>query len=357
MDAKEYSFRAKQLRKERKFREAQELLEKGLKEYPRDIFIISNLISVYGKHQFNKAKDLFDMAVKLNIATEFTYCSMLNIYVQKREIHSAKLLFDNMEKKGLLDDVSYSTILNLYVQNKDISSAKQLFDKMEKIGLLNEVSYSTMLNLYVQNKDIYSAKLLFDKMEKLRLLNEVSYGTMLQLYYVTEKYVEGLDFLSKFPTKYKNDLILNIYEIEFNRKLKNYDLCLELISNVSKNFNLKDNGKVGLQTIRAYCFKEMGRTNDAVSLLRNLLKTTKEDCPSYIRIVCGLVFCDNVKPHEVQQFTNVLMKAKMSETGNDVDVEKALKIISRLGNEDKIKCMANNISSKDQHRKVKVTKI
>jgi len=182
-----------------------------------------------------------------------------------------------------------------------------------------------MLNFYFKTGNIDKAEPIFEKLIKTNRENEITYAIKLNQLYKAEKYNEGLKLISTIPPKYNDIILLRIHEIEFNRKLKNYNLCFDLISKCLETKDLVENYTTNLETIRAYCLKDSGETDKAIELFRQLIKNNDETCVSYVRIVCGLVYCNGVRPYEYILFNSILKEAEKENKGNYLDVIEALK--------------------------------
>lgn len=280
-----------ELKKKNQFKKAEFLLEEKLKEHPRNIFLINSLMEICLDTRFDRSVGLLNKAIKLGVADTITYSIMLDRFIEKEDSLNVNYFFKKCIMNGKEDICICNNVLKFYLKSNDLENAGEMFTRLLSKNKANEITYSIILNNY----------------------------------YVNKMYLEGLRLISNLPSHIKKNEFIKIHEIEFNRKLKNYDLCLDLISNNLKDKNISHNDATTLQTIKAYCLKEIGYKQRAIELLRNLLKNINENNPSYVRIICGLIYCGDVKIHERALFNRILVDAQKENKGNSSDVTEALK--------------------------------
>lgn len=282
-----------ELKRKGKIEQAKLLLEKRINEFPNNIFFINGLIELNVDTRFDRCVGLLNKAVKLGVA----------------------------------DTITYSLMLDKFIEKKDILNIEYYFRKCVANGKEDTIICNNMLNFYFKTGSLKQGEFIFEKLINNEKANEITYAIMLNHLYISEKYLEGLKLISKTPEKFKEYILLKIHEIEFNRKLKNYDLCFNLISQCLEIPDLKYDFTVNLETIKAYCLKDTGEKEKAIELFRQLFKNNGEDSASYIRIICGLVFCEGVRPYEYILFNNILRDAEKENKGNYLDVIDAIKIL------------------------------
>lgn len=285
------------LKKNNNFKQVEILLEKEMKKHPTNIYIINSLIEVCLDKRFDRSLGLFNNAIKIGIADTITYSLILNKYIEKN---------DNLN-------------VNYYFN-------KCVFNSKEDSRICNNV-----LMFFLDNEDYDKANELYSKTIKTKKDNAYTHSIMLSKLYKREKYIEGNEILFLLPDFYKEDILIKTNEIEFNRKLKNYDYCLDLISKINLE-RLSEDNKIQLKTIKAYCLKDMGNTVQASLEFKNLFIKTDSENESYVRIVCGYVFCDLFSLHEVRNLKSILEKALQQNKGNFIDVNNALKILKKKEN-------------------------
>ena len=300
-----------ELKKQGKFNKAIKILEKGLKIYNRNIFIINGLIELYEPFRFDQAKGLFNKAVNMGVA----------------------------------DTISYSLMIKHYIKENDLFNVRYLYGKSERFNKSDNFTRADVLNFYLKNNYFIEAKQLYNELNKKNKADIVVHNIWLHHLYREKRYLEGLDIIDSIP-KEKRDFILTITEIEINRKLKNYDYSLDLISNLFMKEKFDEEKEIQLRTIRGYCLKEKGELEKAGTIFRNIFQKINEENPNYIRVLCGMVFCYNVRENEVEMFSNILMKAQRENKGNEHDVSEALdlldtKIYKKMDSR-KIKIKRNN---------------
>lgn len=281
-----------ELKKKEQFRKAELLLEEKLKKYPRNIFLINSLIEVCLDTRFDRSVGLLNTAIKLGIADSVTYTIMLKKYMEMNDTVSVQHFFNKCNTYNKADTLLCNDIIHFYMKN-------QMFD---------------------------DAKSLYEKLVKNNTANSHTYGIMLTQLYKYERYIDGLEILYYMPPQYKDDFVVTVTEIELNRKMKNYEICLDLISKINLG-KINDERKTTIKTIKAYCLKDMGKINDAYNLFHELYINTNPEDACYIRIVCGYVFCECIKSHEIKKLKEILTHAKQQNKGNTHDVNQALKLI------------------------------
>jgi len=280
-----------ELKKKNQFKKAEVLLEEKLKEHPKNIFLINSLMEICLDTRFDRSVGLLNTAIKLGVADTITYSIMLNKFIEKEDFLNVDYFFKKCITNSKEDTCICNNMLKFYLKSNDFENAGNVFTHLISTNKVSEITYSIILSNYYTNK----------------------------------MYLEGLRLISNIPSHIKKNYFLKTHEIEFNRKLKNYDLCLDLISNNLKDKNISHNDATTLQTIKAYCLKEMGHKQKAIELFRELLKNINEDNPSYVRIICGLIYCGDVKIHERALFNRILVDAQKENKGNSSDVTEALK--------------------------------
>lgn len=350
----DYISKSNILRRNRKFREAEEILLEGIELYPDNIFIINNLILNYGKYKYDKAIEWFNYAMDKNIEDIVTCNTLLNIFAQLNRREMGEDLFQYIKNEFKYEDLSvtYSTMLNLYVNLKEREKSEKLFDEMEKLGMNSHITYNNMLKLYVKLNDYKKSESFFTETVKKGLANSYTYSTIIQMYYAYKEYQKGLELIQKVPYHFKDAIILT-HEIEFNRRLRLYDNCLLLIDKVLEFKNLRPENRITVKINQAFCYKSLNQIDKAKEIFREVYRGIREDDPSYIRVVTGIVFCGDVKQSEVNKFTNDLMKADRQKKGRNHAVIEAIKILSKMNDKDKIKRMERKNQIKESINKNK----
>jgi hypothetical protein len=185
-----------------------------------------------------------------------------------------------------------------------------------------------VLNFYFKNDYLIEAEQLYKELNEKNKTNIVIHNIWLHYLYREKRYLEGLNIINSIP-KEERDFVLTITEIEINRKLKNYDYSLDLISKILIKGNRSSDEEIHLRTIRGYCLKEKGELEKAGNIFRNIFKKINEENPNYIRVLCGMIFCHNVTENEVEMFSNILMKSQRENKGNEHDVSEALDLLNK----------------------------
>jgi pentatricopeptide repeat protein len=336
--AHEYVKKAKELRYGRKYREAELLLEEGFEKYPKDIYIINNLIQTYGKYKTNKAIELFNYTRDLDIDDIVTNNIMLKIFANKKDKENAEEIYkyinENFEYENLA--ITLSSMLTLYTNLRDKEKGEEIFELIKKKGYEDYYSYNNMLNFYVKLGDYKKAENFFNKTIQKGHSNSITYSTIINMYFNTKEYEKALNVIKKVPYRFKDVPIL-VHEVELNRRLRNYYKCLNLIEDLLKFDNLKFSNRISIEINQAYCYKQLKDIEKAKTIFRNVYDKIEEYDPSYIRVITGLVFCGDVKKNEVSKFTYDLMKADRQRKGRGHAVKEALRLLSKMGNKDKIK--------------------
>lgn len=294
MRSSDYVNQACELKKQGKTDKAIKLLEKGLKEFDRNIFIINGLIELYEPFRFDHAKGLFNTAVKRGIADKVSYSLMIRHYIKENDLFNTRFLYSKSEMYYKADSSVRIDVLNYYLKNEYLIEAKQLYEDLCKENKANIVIHKFWLNHLYEKK----------------------------------RFSEGLEIINSIPEEEK-DILLSIIKIEMNRKLKNYDYAMDLISKLFMKNKLEKKNETLLITIRAYCIKEKGEIEKAGTIFRNTFNKINEEDPNYIRVLCGMIFCHNVKDNEVEMFSNILMKAQRKNKGEPHDVSDALDLLNK----------------------------
>jgi pentatricopeptide repeat protein len=339
----EYVRKGKQLREEGKYREAELLLEEGFEKYPKDIYIINNLIQTYGKYKTNKAIEIFNYAIDSGLDDIVTSNIMLKIFTEKKDKQNCddvfKYILENFPSENL--SITFSSMLNLYTKFKDREKGEEIFELIKKKGYEDHISYNNMLHLYVKIGDYKKAENFFNETIQKGYSNSRTYSTIINMYFNTKEYEKALNVITKVPYHFKDVPIL-VHEVELNRRLRNYYKCLNLIEDLLKFDNLKFSNKISIKINQAYCYKQLKDLEKAKKVFRDVYNEIKEYDPSYIRVITGLVFCNDVRENEISKFTYDLMKADKERKGRGHAVKEALRILSRMGNKDKIKNIQQN---------------
>lgn len=300
-----------ELKKQGKFNKAIKLLEEGFKKYNRNTYIINGLIELYEPYRFDQAKGLFNKAVNMGVA----------------------------------DTISYSLMIKHYIKENDLFNVRYLYGKSEMFNKSDNFTRADVLNFYLKNDYLIEAKQLYNELNKKNKVDIVVHNIWLHHLYKEKRYSEGLDIIKTIPGE-KRDVALSITEIEINRKLKNYDYSLDLISNLFMKEKFDEEKEILLRTIRGYCLKDKGEIEKAGTIFRNIFKRINEESSNYIRVLCGMIFCYNVKENEVEMFSNILMKAQKEKKGNEHEVSEALDLLNtkiyKKMKSNKIKIKRNN---------------
>lgn len=290
-DLRRINTQVQDLKKEGEFKKAEVLLEKVIKNHPSNIYIVNNLMEVCLNTRFDRSMGLFKKAINLGIADEFTYTIMINHFIRKDDSFSIDFYFRKAHANDKANCLMYNDVLQYYIDKGNVEDVLDLFDK-------------------IKNK-----------------LNSYSYLKVLSLLYKNEMYEKGMEYLNNISEEIKDVIEIKINKIEFNRKLKNYEESLNLITSINlSEVSLEVNTQI--KTLEAYCLKDMGYVDKANELFVKLIKLTREEDPSYIRIICGYVFCKMYSPLEVDTLKKVLSDALNYERGNKFDVECALNYLN-----------------------------
>lgn len=348
MKPQDYIFLSKNLRKDGKFKEAETVLLDGIENHPNNIFLINNLILTYGKYKYDKAIEWFNYAINNDIEDIITCNIMLNIFGQKKKREVGEELFRYIKSEFKHEDLSvtYSTMLNLYVYLNDREASEKLFHEMETLEMNNYITHNSMLKLYVKLHDYEKSESFFSETVKKGLANSHTYSTIIQVYYLLNEYKKGLELIQKVPYHFKDSVILT-HEIEFNRRLKLYDNCLLLIDKVLEFKNLRPENRTTIKINQAFCFKSLNQMDKAKEIFRELYNGMRENDPSYIRVLTGIIFCGDTKQSEVIKFTQELMKADREKKGRAHAVIEALKILSRMNEGYKVNNIERNIRKQE----------
>lgn len=341
--AHEYVKKAKELRYGRKYREAELLLEEGFKKYPGDIYIINSLIQTYGKFKTNKALELFNYAIDLDIDDIVTSNIMLKIFSEKKDKENAEDIYnyilENFKTENLA--ITLSSMLTLYTNLRDKEKGEEIFKLIKEKGYGDYYSYNNMLNFYVKLGEYKKAENFFNETIQKGHSNSRTYSTIINMYFNTKEYEKALNIIKKVPYHFKDVPIL-VHEIELNRRLRNYYKCLNLIEDLLLCNNLKFSNKISIKINQAYCYKQLKDLDKAKKVFREVYSQIKEYDPSYIRVITGLVFCNEVRENEISKFTYDLMKADKERKGRGHAVKEALRLLSKMSNKDKIKNIERN---------------
>lgn len=349
--AHEYVRKGKQLREEGKYREAELLLEEGFEKYPKDIYIINNLIQTYGKYKTNKAIELFNYAIDLDIDDIITSNIMLKIFAEKKDKENAEDIYnyilENFKSENLA--ITLSSMLTLYTNLRDKEKGDEIFELIKKKGYEDYYSYNNMLNFYVKLGEYKKAENFFNETIQKGHSNSRTYSTIINMYFNLKEYEKALNVIKKVPYHFKDVTILT-HEIELNRRLRNYYECLNLIEDLLKYDNLKFSNRISIEINQAYCYKQLKDLEKAKKIFREVYNKINERDPSYIRVITGIIFCGDVKENEINKFSYELGKADRERKGRGHAVKEALRLLSRMDNKDKIKKFERNIIVKKKKK-------
>ncbi|MCK4319577.1 hypothetical protein KAW38_03335 [Candidatus Micrarchaeota archaeon] len=288
--SRQISARAKILIIKHKYQEAEKLLKETLLDHPSDVFFMNILIKVLGiRGKLLEAREIFDKAISRRITDKYTYNSMIDAY----------------GKAG------------------DVTNAKEIFDKAVSRRIADEYTYNSMIDAYGKAGDVTNAKEIFDEVVQKNIANVVTCNSMIDAYYRRDMFGEIISLIEKAPPHIQKNNNMFLNSCEALRKQKKYDLVISKIDDFLKVPKPYEIGNLA-ECIRAYCLKELGKNQEAVQLFCDLKNRLPESDVNYARVLCGLVFCNNVEELEKENFKEELLKCLNEGRGSARDIKAAL---------------------------------
>jgi len=198
LEPKQITIQAKRLMRERRWREAEELLKGAIEDYPDDKIFCNMLISLYGKTgRIDDAREVFDEVVGKGIANVVTYSSMIDAYGKAGRVEDAEKVFDEVVGKGIARVNEYNAMIDAYGKAGEVSEARKVFDEVVGKGIANVFCYNAMIDAYGEAGEVSEARKVFDEAVRLRIADVVTYASMIKVYVNAEKWAKVDDVFKK----------------------------------------------------------------------------------------------------------------------------------------------------------------
>ncbi len=238
------------------------------------------------------------------------------------------------EENFIKDPKEISKAAKFLIREKKFIDARNLLKKALERYPNDKYFHSMLIKVYGGLGDINNAREIFNEAVNKGIVNVVTYNSMIDAYYHRKKFDEIEKLISSAPNEIKNAECILLSRLEAMRKQKKYGEVLKQIENLLNNRTFKEHDSVVLaRVIRAYCLKDSNQNGKAIEEFRRLKTKVPKTNIHYPRIICGLVFCHNVRNNEREQFKNDLEMWSRESTNSSLsyDIKRALESLNSRG--------------------------
>jgi len=311
--------------------------------------ILCNLILAYG---MSGKTDLAGSVLKFileeypnkPITIENANYNMLRVLVYHNKIEEAEHLYSEMCEKGQASDRIHYLMLRLYGKNGMKDRLHNTYSKIKGTVGKSDAYLDSLLILASRFESVDEAEATFNEVIKENPNDSRLYMVLATVYYTHQLYPKIDELIRAAPQEVQNNMGLMLMHAESLRKRKRYSEALKksryVVDAITEQYRKEgiiqryynENDYVHARVIEAYCLKDdklKGDKTRAIQILRELKKKVSRNNVHYPRILCGIVFCNDVQKEEHEFFRSYLKDSLNKKVGfAKRDIEKALVLLN-----------------------------
>lgn len=210
-------------------------------EYSADVGMESfySAMKCYDNKEYEKALELYKIALKYEPNSDATYFNMGNVYFVQKDYDQALIHYN---QASLLNEHSPNVnaqIAKVYFEQKKYDKALKYYLKSEKIDKLNENSYIEMGYCYSDLKEYRKSIEMYKKAIQINPKIDYIYESIAFNYQLLEEFPESIDFYKKALTyEYNEETVKDLaYTYCLNAQYKESKVLASSLLNKNPNDN------------------------------------------------------------------------------------------------------------------------